>query len=442
MAKKKGRRTTNVARKREKRNRDRKTRQKQLALEKQRRLPHEKSEEEHLHACISQSRELLDEPEFEGVHFDPILMHKRVMEVLEHDETEHTDAPLDISEYLLESEAESLDLTDVNVIDEAAINADPSVIVPEAEEASDHFRLEVLPHLVTPDFMEKLTQALTACETRLKLTGNRELAEVAFVTRSLFEAAPPEILAFHPMIQTIGIETLRALVEEIDTIIDGREDVKEILTDVLAQEDSETSESQPLSAFSTTGLDDAVESEPVEPVSVDTEAIETEAVVIEDSLPTSTETEAVVIEDSLSTSTETEKDQPAPPVQSSEPEPIVLQETIPSEIAPPPPTVSPDELPARALYKNFNGLAIKDNFERSTDGVSGQEDLATYALVNENAEQIEFADVENERYITVTAEKLQLHARSEAELAIAMAEVEARCTSAVMYLAKTVQERG
>jgi hypothetical protein len=427
MAKKKGRRTTNVARKREKRNRDRKTRQKQLALEKQRRLPHEKSEEEHLHACISQSRELLDEPEFEGVHFDPILMHKRVMEVLEHDETEGPDAPMDISEYLLESEEESIDPTNVNVTDEAAINADPSVIVPEAEEASDHFRLEVLPHLVTPDFMEKLTQALTACETRLKRTGNRELAEVAFVTRSLFEAAPPEILAFHPMIQTIGIETLRALVEEIDTIIDGREDVKEILTDVLAQEDSEPSQSQPLSVFSNTGLDDAVESEPVESVSLDPEAIETEA---------------VVIEDSLSTFIEEEKDLPALPVEPSEPAPIVLQETIPSEIAPPPPPLSPDELPARALYKNFSGLGIKNNFEQSTDDVSGQDELANYALVNENEEQIEFADVENKRYITVTEEKLQLHARSEAELAIAMAEVEARCTSAVMYLAKTVQERG
>ncbi len=427
MAKKKGRRTTNVARKREKRNRDRKTRQKQLALEKQRRLPHEKSEEEHLHACISQSRELLDEPEFEGVHFDPILMHKRVMEVLEHDETEHTEAPMDISEYLLESEEESIDLTNVNVVDEAAINADPSIVVPEAEEASDHFRLEVLPHLVTPDFMEKLTQALTACEVRLKRTGNRELAEVAFVTRSLFEAAPPEILAFHPMIQTIGIETLRALVEEIDIIIDGREDVKEILTDVLAQEDSETSQSQPLPAFSNTGLEDAVESEPVESVSLHTEAIETEE---------------VVIEDSLSTSIAAERDLPAPPIQSSEPEPTVLQEPTPSEIAPSPPTLSPDELPACALYKNFNGLGIKDNFEKSTDGVSGQDTFATYALVNENEEQIEFADVENERYITVTEEKLQLHARSEAELAIAMAEVEARCTSAVMYLAKTVQERG
>ncbi|MYB92953.1 hypothetical protein F4054_08915 [Candidatus Poribacteria bacterium] len=422
MAKKKGRRTTNVARKREKRNRDRKTRQKQLALEKQRRLPYEKSEEEHLHACISQSRELLGEPEFEGVHFDPILMHKRVMEVLEHAEIEPTDAPLDISEYLLESEEES-----INIVDEAGINADPSIVVPEAEEASDHFRLEVLPHLVTPDFMEKLTQALTACEIRLKRTGNRELAEVAFVTRSLFEAAPPEILAFHPMIQSIGIETLRALVEEIDIIIDGREDVKEILTDVLAQEDSETSESQPLSVFSNSGLDDAVESEPVESVPLDAETIETEE---------------PIIEDSLSTSTEGEKDLPAPPVQSSEPEPPVFQVPTPSEIVPPPVTLSPDELPARALYKNFNGLDIKDNFEESTDGVSGQDTLVTYALVNETEEQIEFADVENERYITVTEEKLQLHARSEAELAIAMAEVEARCTSAVMYLATTVQERG
>ena len=427
MAKKKGRRTTNVARKREKRNRDRKTRQKQLAVEKQRRLLHEKSEEEHLYDCISRSRELLDEPEFEGVHFDPILMYKRVMEVLEHDETEPPDTPLDISEYLLESEEGAIDLTNVNVGDEAAINEDQSIVVPEGEDASDQFRLEVLPPLVTPDFMEKLTQALIACEMRLKRTGNRELAEVAFVTRSLFEAAPPEILAFHPMIQTIGIETLRALVEEIDIIVDGREDVKEILTDVLAQEDSETFESQPLSVFSNTGLDDAVESEPVVSVSLGTEAIASEE---------------PIIEDSLSTSIAAEIDLSAPPVQPSEPEPTVLQETVPSEIAPPPPTLSPDELPACALYKNFNGLDIKDNFEKSTDGVSGQDALANYALVNENEEQIEFADVENERYITVTEEKLQLHARSEAELAIAMAEVEARCTSAVMYLAKTVQERG
>ena len=428
MAKKKGRRTTNVARKREKRNRDRKFRQKQLALEKQRKLLHGKSEEEHLHACISQSRELLDEPEFAGVHFDPILMHKRIMEVLEHAETEDSDAAIDISEFLLEPEEDTTYLTNVNV-DEGVVSEDQLVPMPEAEEACDHFRLEVLPHLVTPDFRQKLTQALTACETRLKLTGNRELAEVAYVTRSLFEAAPPEILAFHPMIQAIGIETLRALVEEIDVIIDGREEFKEILTDALTHEDSETYQSQPLSAFSNTNLDDAVESDPVESVPLDTEAIAAEESVIADSLPTSI-------------AAETDKDSPAASVQPIAPEPTVRQEAMPSETPPPPPTLSPDELPARALYKNFNGLAIKENFEPSTDDTSLQERLVNYILVKENEEQLEFADVENERYVTITEERLQLHTRSETELAIAMAEVEARCTSAVMYLAKTVQERG
>jgi hypothetical protein len=111
-----------------------------------------------------------------------------------------------------------------------------------------------------------------------------------------------------------------------------------------------------------------------------------------------------------------------------------------SEIAIPP--VSPDELPARALYKNFNGLAIKESFEERRDDPSLQERLANYALVNESEEQVEFVDVENERYITVTEERLQLHARSEAELTIAMSEIEAQCTSAVMYLAKTIEERG
>ena len=424
--KKKGRRTTNVARKREKRNRDRKSRQKQLALEKQRRLLHGKSEEEHLHACISQSRELLDEPEFEGVHFDPILMHKRVMEVLEHDETEPTDEPIDISEHLPDPEEDSIYLTNIN-LEEAVANADESVMGSEAEEASDHFRLEVLPHLVTPDFIQKLTHALTACEVRLKRTGNRELAEVAFVTRSLFEAAPPEIMAFHPMIQAIGIETLRALVEEIDVIVDGREEVKEILTDVLAQEDAETYPSQPLPVFSNTGLDDEIESEPVESVSLDMELIAAEE---------------TIIEDSSHTFVEVEKDQPAASVQPIEPESIVLQETIPSEAAPLPPTLSPDELPARALYKNFNGLTVKENFEASADDAHLQEGVVNYALVNENEEQLEFADVENERYITITEERLQVYARSETELDRAMTEVEARCTSAVMYLAKTIQERG
>ena len=434
MAKKKGRRTTNVARKREKRNRDRKFRQKQLALEKQRRLPHGKSEEDYLHACISQSRELLAEPEFEGVHFDPILMHKRVMEVLDQDqdETEPPEAPTDISEYPLASETDAIYPIDVSM-DKAVVAADASISIPAAEEACEHFRMEVLPHLVTPDFMQKLTQALTACETRLKRTGNRELAEVAFVTRSIFGAAPPEILTSHPMIQAIGIETLRVLVEEMDVIIDGREEVKEILSDVMAQEDAETYPSQPLSVFSNTGLDE---------VQHENDEFESDA---GESVSHATEidvAEEVDIEDGLEILTETGTSPPTEPVASSDPEPIVLPETAAAAVAPLPPIVSPDELPARALYKNFNGLAIKERFVGVADNVPLQEGFTNYTLVNENETQVEFADVENERYITVTEEKLQLHARSEAELAIAMAELEGRCPSAVMYLAKTVEERG
>jgi hypothetical protein len=243
MAKKKGRRSINVARKREKRNRDRKFRQKQLAVEKQRRLPYEKSEEEHLHACISQSRKLLNEPELEGVLFDFELMYTRVTEVLDNYQTDKTNALTD------EFEEDLIHLT--NVTEEATSEEELNPL-PEAERACEHFRLEVLPHLVTPDFMQQLVQALTACEKRLKLIGNRELAEVAFVTRSLFEAAPSEILAFHPMIQTIGIETLRILVEEPDMIIDRREEVKEILSDVLEYKESEAYQSQPISVFSDT----------------------------------------------------------------------------------------------------------------------------------------------------------------------------------------------
>ena len=428
MAKKKGRRTTNVARKREKRNRDRKTRQKQIALEKQRKLLHEKSEEEYLHACISASRKLLDEPEFEGILFDPELMQKRVMEVLDHVETENEGTPIDEPERLLAPEGDSIDLTDVYV-EEASINEAQPIAMSEAEEACDHFRLEVLPHLVTPDFMERLTRALTACERRLKLTGNRDLAEVAFVTYSLFEAAPPEILAFHPLIQTIGIETLRRVVEELDIVVDGREDVKEILSDVLAREDSETYPSQPVAAFSNAGLDEAIEkSEDIESAAMELTSFQVDA-------------EEVDLEAVLSTPTKVEIDL-REPVQLSEPEPVIPQETAPPEVAPPVPTFSPDELPARALYKNFEGLAIKESFKGVTDDGALQEGLANYTLVSEDAEQVEFVDIENERYITVTEEKLQLHARSGAELATAMAEIESQCTSAVMYLAKTVEERG
>lgn len=420
MAKKKGRRSANVARKREKRKRYQKSRQKQLAVEKQRRLRYEKSEEEHLHACIAQSRQLLHEPELEGVLFDPELMYTQVMELLSDYEVEDRDTPTN----------ESVELNPIfppNALDaEMAIMEQPASIS-DAETACENFQLEVLPHLVTPEFMRNLGQALTACETRLKLTGNRNLAEVAYVTRSLFEAAPPEILAFHPMIQAIGIETLRVLVEEQDLIIEWREGVKEMLSDVLEHEDLEAAPSQQISVFSDTPIDNKRQKSSdteATPPSLDATEVETETY-IEHAAPNRGEPEVnATIEAALD----------RVPVKS--PESLML------EAAAQPLSLSPDELPARALYKNFTGLAIKENFKERTDQEASQNDLPNYTLVNQSEKQVEFIDIENERYVKVTEERLQLHARSDAELRIAMAEIEAQCPSALMYLAKTIKERG
>ena len=414
MAKKKGRRSANVARKREKRKRDQKSRHKQIAVEKQRRLRYEKSEEEHLHACISQSQQLLDEPEFKGILFDPELMYIRVMELL-------NDYGVEASRPSADESVEELPFTRTNVLDKGE-QFDSTL---EAEAACENFRVEVLPHLVTPEFRRHLMQALTASETRFKLTGNRKFAEVAYVTRNLFEAAPPEILAFHPMIQTIGIETLRVLVEEQDLIVEWREGVKEILSDVLKREDAEVYPSQEISALSARDVSDT------RPEDAGTELMSPYVDVID------AETEAG-IPSVLPDLGGSRPEGTLPP----QPEVVPHVETSIPETVSPPVGLSPDELPARALYKNFSGLAIRENFKGRVDKVPSENGMRNYVLVHESEDHIEFVDVENKRYIKVTEDRVQLHARSETELSLAMGEVEAQCASALMYLAKTIEERG
>lgn len=367
MAKKKGHRAVNVARKREKRNRDRKFKQKQLAVSKQRKLPYERWDEKHLYACISQSGKLLAEPEIADIRFDSEQMRVKMMAVLDN----YQNVPL--------------------VLNPSVFNFPEPRRFSEPEQASEYFRTEVLLDLVTPDFMLMLEQSLKTCEKRLKSTGNPELGEVAFVTRSLFaasrfEAARTEILVLHPMIQAIGTMTLQGIAEAPDIMPDKRDALKAILSNLVKYEDSESDPSEPISVFPDQNTEqhsvDIAVSEETESATDDRGAVETPA--------------------------------------ASQPEECIE-------------TVRPEELPARALYKNFNGLAIKQNFDAR---------LARYVLVKETEEQVEFADGKNGRYITVTADRLQLHARTEAELAIARAELEAACATQVLYLAKTIEERG
>ncbi len=368
MAKKKGR-SANVARKREKRNRDRKTKNKQLASEKQRRLPYGKMDEERLHTYLMKSRDLLEEPELERLHFDLDLMYDEIVIFLKDKKVaEKPEFPVNAELEILEVDEDTQFLKNHELQD--------------SDEICERFRTEVLPRLLTPNFTRTLFSALTACENRLIRIGNRELAEVAFVTQSLFEVAPPEIFIEHPLIQGIVMQTLCLLVEQPPPPNEEDPIVRNILSEVLENEDSESQQEETLPR-------------------IFSEAIANEATIA-----------------------------------NVESQPIDTPDTLPVPIAPEPavsePAPSPDSLPAKALYKNFDGLAIKEVLKK-WEGPS---------LEKESATQLDYFNEEQELYITVTENRVQLHAHSEAKLNIAMEELESHCQSALMYLAKTYEEGG
>ena len=93
---------------------------------------------------------------------------------------------------------------------------------------------------------------------------------------------------------------------------------------------------------------------------------------------------------------------------------------------------SPDTLPAKALYKNFDGLAIKDVLK----------EWQTETIEKETNTQLDLFNEEQALYITVTENRVQLHTHSAEELIVAMKSLEAHCESGLMYLAKTIDEGG
>ena len=368
MAKKKSR-SANVARKREKRNRDRKFKNKQLAVEKQRKVPYRMMDEERLHACLMKSRELLDEPEFEKVHFDIDLMYTELVELL--GDKQDTS----ILEIQVQLQSESLEESD----DRQYLNSnDEQSTSPNSDEICERFRTEVLLSLITPKFLRILFSALTACENRLNRTGDRDLAEVAFVAQSLFEIVPPDIFVEHPLIQDIGIRTLHLLTEQPPPFYEEYPVVRSILADVLDTDNTEYQEEKLSSMLSDTIVEE----------------------------PSLAEVEAPQVAN-------------IPPANLTKPPPIISQ-----------PIPSPDSLPAKAIYKNFDGLAIREVLKE------WQGDT----LEKETKTQLEYFNHDQELYITVTENRVQLHTHSEEKLTEAMEELETHCQSALMYLAKTYDE--
>ncbi len=346
MAKKKNRRL-NIARKRAKRQQNQKSKRKQLAFQKQRALETAKSDEELLQDKIVKSKLLLDEPEFQKIAFDPDLLQQKTTEAYE--SGAFTDKVQEIEEKTSEGEE-------------------------GPESLSDVFRYEVLRQLITVEFINSVSYALKACETRLKRRGSREEAEIAFVARSLFEYADPETLAFHPLIFNICVRTLKGILEDPEPESDA---VADVLSEVLAESEA------------------ADEDQPETPRGSDEVAENVDSV-----------SELVSV-------TEPAEDQ-----------------TTETEVAPSAPEVALETLTAKALYKNIDGLDIRETIEFGNG----------YRVVQDSDAQVEFAHTDEQRYITLTAERLLLQCASKELLDAAMVEVEMLCDEAIFYLARTVDD--
>ena len=367
MAKKKSR-SANVARKREKRNRNRKSRNKQLAAEKQRKQSYGKMDEERLRTCLIESRDLINEPEFEEVHFDIDLMYEELFTLLRgNSDADTSETQLDVKPEIIGVESENPDIVPNET--------------PEFNELCEQFRTDVLRRLINPKFMRTLQSALSACEKRLKQIGERDLAEVAHVSHTLFEVVPQHILVEHPLIIDIGLKTMQYLVDEPPSMKEDESRVREIVSGMLETEAAEYQEGELSNIIS-----DAIVQEP----------------------PFSEVTAPP--EDSVTMSISE--------INLPEPE----SNSLPS----------PDTLPAKALYKNFDGMAIKNVLKE------WQND----SLANESETQLDLFYEDKELYITITENRIQLHAQSAAKLDVAMEQIEQFCQSGIMYLAKTIDEGG
>ena len=317
------------------------------------------------------------------------IQKQRALQAAKSDEEQLQDKIANSKLLLDESEFENITF-DLDLLQQKTMEAfEAGAFTPEAEKnkeatpdeeegpetISDIFRFEVLRQLITVEFINKVSYALKACEARLKRMGNRDKAEIAFVARSLFEYADPETLAFHPLIFNICVRTLRQMLAdpqpESDTITG-------VLSDVFEESQSTETGDQP-----------------------------------------ETPTDSDEDEETVDATSE--------PVLILEPE---ADRTTTPETTPPVPKILPETLKAKALYKNADGLEIRNTIEFGNG----------YRVVQVTDSQVEFAHTDGQRYITLTMNRLLLQCPSIELLDVAMGEVEALCDDALFYLARTVDD--
>ena len=376
MAKKKNRHI-NIARKRAKREQSQKTKRKQLAFQRQRALQTAKSDEEKLQDKIMKGKLLLDEPELENVTFDQDLLRQHTLELLASNLPSLEDE--DWADDIESEQAESVDQQDI----------------------SEKFHCEVLPRLITPDFVSNMSHSLRACETRLRRMGYREKAGIALVARSLFEVADTETLSFHPLVLKVCSRTLEQTLLHPLSVRESPDMVDSVLSDVLKQSQSEDLED--VQGQVSDEEHDVVGSagDQDEPHELEVQCSGTRGQ--SEILPADASDHSA---DSQHETPEAESNRPVPPA------------------------ISTENLPAKALYKNPNGLEIRNTIELG-DG---------YQVIKDAAQQIEIVHTDQQHYITVTEDRLLLQCPSMAQLEIAMKDIEKLCGESVFYLAKAVEE--
>ena len=350
MAKKKNRQI-NIARKRAKRQLNQKSKRKLLAFKKQQQVHGAQSDEARLQDRILKSKLLLDEPEFENVTFDEELLCEELLESFASPPSYQEDRNDNYDEWTQVGEGDYQDII-------------------------GKFRFEILPKLITPDFLHMMSLQLSACETRLKRMGYREKAEIAVVARSLFELADANTLAFHPLVLKICARTVEKTLAA--PISDPR--TQEVFRTVL-------SDVQDLSQIETSA--DSASSKEYREIGVDTASGS-------DSSPQSEAGAAEADSESLF------------------------------------PPMSPEDLPAKALYKNFDGLEISHTIEVG-DG---------YRLIQNDNGRAEFFHPDQQRYIELTSERVLLRCGTKQQLQLAMKDLEELCGESLFYLAKTFEVNG
>lgn len=156
-----------------------KKRKKLFSLRKQSHSKNEKIGPDLIQDRIQQSFELANEPELLDLAFSPDLVQSRIVSFLDQ-------------------------RPDCVIEERTDVARDPEKLA----DLITYFSSTLLSDLLTGDFTCQMSRALRACETRMKMVGQKNKSEAALITRSLIDISDQETLQEHPLILRIAFMAL------------------------------------------------------------------------------------------------------------------------------------------------------------------------------------------------------------------------------------------